>query len=102
MGSGAGMKSCWDSQLSEGADSHSCTLGSCVQCGGLSSVSLLLKKAARRAHSHQEPCPCKLEVDYECSGLGKWGTLDQSRQARQVLIALLPTPTHSQILPSEH
>lgn len=46
MGSGVGVKSCWDSQLSEGADSHSCTLGNCMQCGGLSSVSLLLKKAA--------------------------------------------------------
>lgn len=55
-------------------------------------MSVLLKKAACRAHSHKEPCPCKLEVDYESSGLGEWGSLDQSRQARQVLTAPLPTP----------
>lgn len=68
-----------DSQLSEGADSHSCTLGSCVQCGGLSPVALLLKKAARRAHSHKEPCPCKLGVNWEGSGLTEgMGTLGQS------------------------
>lgn len=40
-----------------------------MECGGLSPVSLLLKKAACRAHSHKAPCPCKLEVDCEGSGL---------------------------------
>lgn len=42
---GAGVR-VGDSQLLEGADSHGCTLGSHMQCGGLSPVALLLQEAA--------------------------------------------------------
>lgn len=37
---------CWDSQLSEGADPHGCTLWGHLQCSSLSLVALLLQEAA--------------------------------------------------------
>lgn len=54
-------------------------------------MSLLLKKSACRGHSHKAPCPCKLEVDWEVSGLRERGTLGKPRKARQ-LDTLLSLP----------
>lgn len=63
-----------------------------MQCGGLSPVALLLKISARGAHSHKEPCPCKLGVNLEGSGRTEgMGTLSQSCRLFLYLLPLTPS-----------